>query len=170
MSVEDHIARLRAGEVDRPAGALPPHYPTCFGCGPEAEAGLHLVVRLEGKQVVTDYVFATRHSGAPGIAHGGMVSALVDDLLGYALFLVREPGVTRRLEVDFLRPVLVGTTYAVRGRVDRREGRKVFTSCEGTAPDGTVVFRGTGLFIVVPLSHFSSATEDFAGGQGPVAL
>ena len=170
MSVEDHVSRLRAGDVDRPAGSLPPHYPTCFGCGPEAEAGLHLVVRMEGEQVVADYAFATRHSGAPGIAHGGMVSALVDDLLGYTLYVVREPGVTRRLEVDFLRPVLVGTTYAVRGRVDRREGRKVFTSCEGTAPDGTVAFRGMGLFIVVPLSHFSSATAGSVEGQGPVAL
>lgn len=169
MPVEDHVARLRAGEVDRVPGALPPHYPTCFGCGPDAEAGLHLVVRLEGEEVVADYVFAERHSGAPGIAHGGTVSALVDDLLGYALYVVREPGVTRRLEVDFLRPVLVGTSYALRGRVDRREGRKVFTSCEGAAPDGTVAFRATGLFVVVPLAHFAVGLSS-GDGLGPVAL
>ena len=168
-SVADHVARLEAGEVERVPGALPPHYPTCFGCGPEAEAGLHLVVRMEGEEVVAEYVFADRHSGAPGIAHGGTVSALVDDLLGYTLYVVREPGVTRRLEVDFLRPVLIGTTYTVRGRVDRRDGRKVFTSCVGTAPDGTVAFRATGLFIIVPLEHFGVGTPS-AEGQGPVAL
>jgi acyl-coenzyme A thioesterase PaaI-like protein len=168
-SVEDYVEQLRAGEVERPPGTLPPHYPTCFGCGPQAQAGLHLRVRLEGEEVVADYTFGDVHSGAPGIAHGGTVAALVDDLLGYALYLVREPGVTRRLEVDYLRPVLVGTPYQVRGRVDRREGRKVFCSCEGVAPDGTVAFRATGLFVVVPLSHFAVGQES-GDGQGPVAL
>lgn len=169
VGIEQHVAAMRAGQVERQPGALPPHYPSCFGCGPEAEAGLHLVVRMEGDEVVADYAFADRHSGAPGIAHGGMVSALVDDLLGYTLYQVREPGVTRRLEVDFLKPVVVGTTYTVRGRVDRREGRKVFSSCEGSTPDGTVAFKGTGLFIVVPLSHFAVGQES-GEGQGPVAL
>ncbi|MCW2613956.1 MAG: hypothetical protein JWN08_950 [Frankiales bacterium] len=169
MGVEEHVAAMRAGQVAGAPGALPPHYPTCFGCGPEAEAGLHLVVRMDGDEVVTDYAFAEKHSGAPSIAHGGMVSALVDDLLGYTLYYVRQPGVTRRLEVDFLRPVVVGTTYTVRGRVDRVDGRKVFASCEGAAADGTVAFRGSGLFIVVPLSHFSLGAQS-GEGQGPVAL
>jgi len=169
MSVEEHLARIRAGEAEQEPGALPPHYPTCFGCGPRAQAGLHLIVRREDEEVVTEHVFTESQSGAPGIAHGGLVSALVDDLLGYALYLLHEPGVTRRLEVDFLRPVLVGTSYAVRGRVDRHDGRKVFTSCEGTAPDGTVAFRATALFIVVPLAHFDVG---LVGGDGvsPVAL
>ena len=167
--VEDYVERLKAGEVEQPPGVLPPHYPTCFGCGPEAQAGLHLQVRLDGEEVVADYTFGDAHSGAPGIAHGGTVAALVDDLLGYALYVVREPGVTRRLEVDYLSPVLVGTPYEVRGRVDRRDGRKLFCSCEGVAPDGTVAFRGTGLFVVVPLSHFAVGQQS-GDGQGPVAF
>ena len=155
MSVDAYIEKLRAGEVSRPEGALPPHFPTCFGCGPDAEAGMHLVVGLDGEEVVGEHVFTSAQSGAPSLAHGGMVSALCDDLMGYAVFVVREPGVTRRLEVDFLSPVVVGQPYAVRARIDRRDGRKLFTSCEGAAPDGTVAFRATGLFIVVPLTHFS---------------
>ncbi len=169
MGVEEYVERLKAGDVERKSGVLPPHYPTCFGCGPEAQAGLHLEVSLVGDEVVAEYAFGGEHSGAPGIDHGGTVAALVDDLLGYALYVVREPGVTRRLEVDYLRPVLVGIMYSVRGRVDRREGRKVFCSCEATAPDGTVVFRAQGLFVVVPLSHFAQGLES-GQGQSPVAL
>ena len=167
--VEDYVERLKAGHVDRKPGVLPPHYPTCFGCGPEAQAGLHLEVRLVDDEVVAEYAFGTEHSGAPGIAHGGTVAALVDDLLGYALYLVREPGVTRRLEVDYVKPVLFGTTYTVRGRVDRRDGRKIFCSCVATGPDGVEVFRAKGLFVVVPLSHFAQGLES-GEGQGPVAL
>jgi hypothetical protein len=69
--VEDYVELLKAGQVERKPGVLPPHYPTCFGCGPQAQAGMHLEVRLEGDEVATDYAFTDLHSGAPGIAHGG---------------------------------------------------------------------------------------------------
>lgn len=167
MGVRNWHDRLRGGEI-RAHEALPPHYPTCFGCGPQCEAGLHVLAHLEGSEVVTTHVFARHHSGAPGIVHGGLVSALVDDVLGYLLYVIREPGVTRRLEVDYVKPVLIGVAYDVRARIDRRDGRKVFVSCEGTGPDGVRAFAATGLFIVVPLEHFDQGT----GGSGgdPVAL
>ena len=142
---------------------LPPHYPTCLGCGPEAEHGYHLSVRRDGEEVVTTHVFTQAQSGGPGVAHGGAVATVVDDLLGYLLYVVRKPGVTRKLEVEYLKPVLVDEPHEVRGRVDRVDGRKVWVSCEGTDARGVVRFRGTGLFIEVPLSHFSDAT-------GPVSL
>lgn len=167
MAVRDWHDRLRAGEI-RVQDGLPPHYPTCFGCGPDAEAGLHVVAHLDGQEVVTTHVFAPHHAGAPGIAHGGLVSALVDDVLGYLLYVVREPGVTRRLEVDYLKPVLIGVPYDVRARIDRRDGRKLFVSCEGTGPDGVRAFAATGLFIVVPLEHFDQGTT--GSGGDPVAL
>ena len=82
----------------------------------------------------------TGQSGAPGIAHGGAVATVVDDLLGYLLYVVRKPGVTRTLEVEYLKPVMVGQEYAVRGRVDSVDGRKVWVSCDGHRPG-----RGAGL-------------------------
>jgi acyl-coenzyme A thioesterase PaaI-like protein len=152
-------------EVNR---VLPPHYPSCLGCGPDAPEGYHLQVRREGEEVVTEHVFEERHSGAPGIAHGGAVATVVDDVLGFLLYVVKAPGVTRRLEVDYLEPVLTGVPYVVRGRLDRRNGRKVWVSCTCTDPQGVEAFRATGLFIVVPLSHFTEALTS-GGGQGPVA-
>lgn len=160
-------ASLRAGEVARPPGALPPHYPSCFGCGPEAEYGLHVVCRMDGDALRTTYTFSEKHSGAPGIAHGGTVAALVDDVCGFSLFLLRRPAVTRKLEVEYLKPVLVGVAYDVVARVERTEGRKVFVSCEGTSPEGVLTFRGDALFVLVDLSHFADAVE---GGQPPVAF
>jgi acyl-coenzyme A thioesterase PaaI-like protein len=146
---------------------LPPHYPSCLGCGPESPQGFHLQVRREGDEVVAEHVFEDRHGGAPGIAHGGAVATVVDDVLGFLLYVAVVPGVTRRLEVDYLKPVLIGVPYVVRARIDRRDGRKLWVSCECTGPDGVVTFRAVGLFVVVGLSHFSQATS--GGGQDPVA-
>ena len=162
--VASHL-RSVVGRIDD--DVLPPHYPTCLGCGPDAPQGYHLQVRQDGDEVVAEHVFEDRHSGAPGIAHGGAVATVVDDVLGFLLYVVRAPGVTRRLEVDYLKPVLTGVPYVVRGRVDRRDGRKIWVSCECTGPDGVVAFRSVGLFVVVELGHFAQATS--GGGQDPVA-
>lgn len=162
--VRSHL-RTVVGRVDDEV--LPPHYPTCLGCGPDAPQGYHLQVRRDGDEVVAEHVFEDRHSGAPGIAHGGAVATVVDDVLGFLLYVVRAPGVTRRLEVDYLKPVLTGVRYSVRGRLDSRDGRKVWVSCTCTDPDGVVAFRAVGLFVVVDLSHFSQASS--GGGQEPVA-
>jgi acyl-coenzyme A thioesterase PaaI-like protein len=167
---DDVVRHLRSvhDRVDETDAPLPPHYPTCLGCGPDAPQGFRIEVRRDGDDVVARHVFEERHSGAPGIAHGGAVAVVVDDVLGYLLYVVRAPGVTRRLEVDYLKPVLTGVPYDVRGRIDSRDGRKLWVSCECRAPDGVVAFRATGLFIVVDVSHFATALTS-GGGQGPVA-
>ena len=171
MSTDDvrsHTEALKEGRVRREPGALPPHWPTCFGCGPDNDAGLHAVNRKVGDEVHCTYTFTARHEGAPGIAHGGAVAALVDDVCGGLLFVVRAPAVTRTLNVEYLKPVMVGTTYDLVATVDRREGRKLFITCEGRDSEGTLTFRGGGLFLVVDLSHFDkgSGRED----DSPVAL
>ena len=168
-SVSDYEARLRSGQVEREPGALPPHYPTCFGCGPEASWGLHLVTRLVGEELRATYAFSNRHSGAPGIAHGGLVATLLDDFCGFSLFVIRAAAVTRRLEVDYLKPVLVGVPYDLVGRVERVDGRKVFVSAEGTSPDGVATFRGQALFVTVDASHFDQAPRP-GEGQPRTAL
>ena len=160
--VRQHLATVRA--LPR-SDVLPPHYPTCLGCGPDAEQGYHLQVRLDGDDVVGEHVFEPHQSGAPGIAHGGAVATVLDDLLGYLLYVARVPGVTRHLAVEYLRPVLVGTAYALRGTLESRDGRKLWVAGTCTAPDGTVVATARGLFITVDVSHFGDAL----GGAGAVA-
>jgi acyl-coenzyme A thioesterase PaaI-like protein len=168
-SVRAYEDRLRTGQVERVPGTLPPHYPSCFGCGPEAEFGLHVQARKVGAEIHATYEFGPKHSGAPGIAHGGTVAALVDDVCGFLLFVVRKPAVTRKLEVEYLTPVLVGVRYDLVAKVDSFEGRKLFVSCEGRGPGGELTFRGGGLFLTVDVSHFDAGTSSGAG-EPPVAL
>ena len=169
--VREHLRTVLDGLGS--GGPLPPHYPTCLGCGPDAEQGFHLQVRRDGDDVVAEHVFEPRHSGAPGIAHGGAVATVVDDVCGYLLYVAHVPGVTRALDVEYLKPVVVGVPYVVRATLDRRDGRKLWVSCTGTDPDGVEAFRGRGLFLAVDLSHFSGPQVTGAltsgDGQDPVA-
>ena len=167
MSDEIH-AHLRSvvGRIDD--DVLPPHYPTCLGCGPDAEQGYHLQVRREGDEMVAEHVFEPRHSGAPGIAHGGAVATVVDDVLGFMLYVVLAPGVTRKLEVEYLKPVLIGVRYSIRAKVDEIDGRKLWFSCSCTDPEGVETFRAKGLFLTVGLEHFAQGSSS-GGGLDPVA-
>ncbi len=163
-SIFGHLRTAGLATADGGAGTLPPHSPVCLGCGPASPQGFHLEVRRDGDEVVTTHAFAPRHTGAPGIAHGGAVATVVDDVLGFLLYVVRVPGVTRHLEVDYLAPVLIDVPYEVRGRVERREGRKIWLSCTGTDPSGTTAFRGSALFLEVPLAHFAVGSDGRQGG------
>lgn len=160
------------GRRARARAVLPPHHPGCLGCGPDSPQGFGLQVRREGDEVVADHVFEQRHQGAPGIAHGGAVATVVDDLLGFLLHVARTPGVTRHLSVDYLRPVLVGPAYAVRGRLESREGRKLWMTGTGTGPDGDLAFTARALFLAVDVSHFTVRPSGGGPGrprsQGPV--
>ncbi len=152
---DDVLPSLRSFAGGPLHGRLPPHSPHCLGCGPDSAEGFGLQVHRDGDEVVATHTFTGRHTGAPGIAHGGAVATVVDDLLGFLLYVAETIGVTRSLEIGYRKPVLLGVPYVVRGRLDRREGRKLFVSCTGTDPAGETAFTGAGLFLAVPLEHFA---------------
>ena len=139
---------------------LPSHYDRCFGCGRDHPTGLHLEMwglddelRVRGSFTVTEH-----HQGAPGLAHGGVISAAVDEGMGYMLWLVGSPAVTARLEVDFRRPVPVGSRLELHARVDRREGRKIWASMQGRVDDEVAV-EAEALYVMVGLEHFVPHAE-----------
>lgn len=162
-------AHVRAVQGLAFEGQLPAHYPTCLGCGADAVHGFHLEVHRDGDEVVATHVFTSPQGGAPGIAHGGAVATVCDDVLGFLLYVALIAGVTRHLEVEYRSPVLLGVPYEVRARVESVDGRKHWFACTGTAPDGTVAFTARALFLSVPLSHFDQGTAGSGDSEHPVA-
>jgi acyl-coenzyme A thioesterase PaaI-like protein len=123
------------------------------------------------------FVVSEHHQGAPGLAHGGVLTTAVDEILGSLNWLLAGPAVTGRLEVDFRRPVPIGSRLYVDAEVVGVKGRKVFTRAVGRldSAEGPVAVSAAALFIQVPLQHFvdhgarehvDQAIEDRANG-GP---
>ncbi|RKN57133.1 PaaI family thioesterase [Streptomyces klenkii] len=152
--------------VGYPDGSdLPAHHDHCLGCGPENPHGHRLRAVRHGDGVQAWHTFDNRHVGAPGIAHGGAVATVVDDLYGFLLFLEGGPAVTRQLAVDYLAPVLIGTTYRLDAQVARREGRKLFVTAGATAPDGRPVITSTAVFVKVSVEHFAQGISPDVPGD-----
>jgi acyl-coenzyme A thioesterase PaaI-like protein len=156
---EDAPQPRRHPDAPDPGTILDSHYANCFGCGERHPTGLHMQVTVGEEVAVTgEFVVTADHQGAPGLAHGGLLTAAFDEALGSLMWLLRTPAVTARLETDFLRPVPVGSTLHITARASAVHGRKVFTEAVGRlgGADGEPVLRARALFVQVDIAHFTS--------------
>jgi acyl-coenzyme A thioesterase PaaI-like protein len=154
---EGAIIPERHPESPATGSLLPSHFKHCFGCGDLHPTGLHLKAHVgEGLTITAQFTVTENHQGAPGLAHGGLLSLAFDEALGKLMWLLRAPAVTARLETDFLMPVPIGTVLYITAEIVGQQGRKVYSVAEGrlNGPDGPIATRAASLFIIVPMKHF----------------
>jgi acyl-coenzyme A thioesterase PaaI-like protein len=136
---------------------IPSHFGHCFGCGELHPTGLHLVAFAgQGLEITAEFTVTENHQGAPGLAHGGLLSLAFDEALGKLMWLLRSPAVTGRLETDFIKPVPMGSTLHITAEITGQVNRKVYTSAIGrlNSPEGEIAVRAAALYIIVPMDHF----------------
>ncbi len=144
---------------------IPSNFGFCFGCGELHKTGLHFVAKA-GKELdlTGSFTVTENHQGAPGLAHGGLLSLAFDEALGKLMWLIRTPAVTGRLETDFLLPVPMGRTLYIDAKITGQAGRKIYTEAEGRldSPTGEIAVKAAALYIAVPMEHFiKNLTEQY---------
>ena len=148
-----------------PGTLLGSHNPDCYGCGASHPAGLHLVAYSgEGMTINAKFTVTEMHQGAPGLAHGGLLSCAFDEALGKLMWLVRQPAVTGKLETSFIAPVPVGTILFIQAEIIGQEGRKIYCKAQGriNSDSGPLAVEAAAIFVIVPMEHFiSNAPEGF---------
>jgi len=114
---------------------------------------------IDGDVVRGTAVFGQQYEGPPGHVHGGIVAAAFDEVLGMTQSLSGIGGMTGRLVVNYRKPTPLGRELTFTGRLDRVEGRKIFTS--GMLHDGeTLCAEAEGLFISVAMERFRALAGD----------
>jgi acyl-coenzyme A thioesterase PaaI-like protein len=101
---------------------------------------------------------ASVHQGGPGLAHGGIVAAALDEAMGILAQHVAFPAVTARMEVRFRSPVPTGVDLDIEARVIRVAGRQI-TTASTISRAGESLAEGDGIFVQVPLRHFLRTPE-----------
>jgi acyl-coenzyme A thioesterase PaaI-like protein len=147
----------RHPEAPASGSRIPSHFAHCFGCGEKHPTGLHLVAHVgDAMNITAEFVVSENHQGAPGLAHGGLLSLAFDEALGKLMWLLRAPAVTARLETDFMKPVPMGSKLFITAEITGQVSRKVYCSAVGrlNSPDGEIAVRAAALFVIVPMSHF----------------
>ena len=126
----------------------------CFGCSPTNPRGLGLRFRREGETIHARYTIADGFHGAPGIAHGGIVATLLDEVSCALVALVLDRRVvTGELTVRYEQPVPVEQPLELVARVARREHAR-YAVVDGEVRRGaTRLARSTGKFFYQEREH-----------------
>ena len=123
----------------------------CFGCGPRNPHGLHLqfAINSVAHTATAPVTLDENFQGAPGFIHGGILATLLDEAMSKLNRPLGVLAMTRRMEVDYLRPAPIRTPLTLLARHIRRDGRKLFHEAELLDAAGATLARCTGLWIVI---------------------
>jgi len=119
----------------------------CFGCSQSNPIGLRLTFERRGDAVHAVVTIDDRFHGAPGVAHGGIVATLLDEVSCAAVAFLRDQWVvTGELGVRYERPVPVGRALGLVARVVDDSHRR-YAVVEGVVScDDLPLARSTGKF------------------------
>jgi acyl-coenzyme A thioesterase PaaI-like protein len=121
----------------------------CFACGPDNPIGMHVhFEREEGTEgVVARLSLAPEYQGWRGIAHGGIVMALLDEAMAHAAGYAGHRGVTANVSVRFRKPVPLEQPIEVRGHVTWRRRNVLGVDASVLGGDGTLLAHAEGSFV-----------------------
>lgn len=128
------------------------HHDLCFGCGLANVFGLHLEAEPAGDGGVAGRFFVKQdHQGPPGVAHGGVIAAALDEAMALALHEAGVHAVTVRLDVSLQAPAPIGEFVRVAARIDERgEGLvKLSAAAYSDSEGGDALAAARGEFAVV---------------------
>lgn len=93
--------------------------------------------------------FGRKTMGPPRHVHGGAMAAALDEAMGAVCWMNDHKTVAASISVKFIAMLPIETETIIESRIDRVEGRKIFTRASLANPSGEVVAEADGLFIVL---------------------
>jgi uncharacterized protein (TIGR00369 family) len=122
----------------------------CFGCGQANATGLRLEFRLAADGAAVSFpVIPETFEGPAGCLHGGIIATLLDEAMSKAVRALGRTSMTRKMEIEYLRPVPSGVRIHLEGRVVRGEGRKHWTEAVIADAEENILAHSKGLFIEI---------------------
>jgi uncharacterized protein (TIGR00369 family) len=126
----------------------------CFGCGPANSRGLQLkFLTAEDLSVVCLATIPVSFEGPSGYTHGGIIATMLDEAMSKSLRARGLTAVTRRMEIELLRPVSLGAPIRLEGRLLGGVGRKHQTEARILDARGRVLATAKGLFVELRSGH-----------------
>jgi acyl-coenzyme A thioesterase PaaI-like protein len=140
-----------------------PNSRMCLICGLENPIGLHLhIYETEPGVVETTYTAPDHFQGYPGVLHGGIVAAIIDEISGRA-HMGNDPlnprfMFTAKLEVKYRKNVPIGKPLKIVGRAGKSKTRsaEAWAGIYDAATD-ELLAEGTTLLIDVPADQLDKS-------------
>jgi acyl-coenzyme A thioesterase PaaI-like protein len=115
-------------------------------------------LKMEGSKAVSRVTFGAAFEGVPGHVHGGIVSAALDETLGYLAVNHGIGGLTAVLTVRFRAPTPMEVELRVEASVLRNDGRKTFVEARMLAGE-VVTADAEAVFVAVDRERMLAAID-----------
>ncbi len=135
------------------------HY--CFACGTANPIGLKLKFYTLNDRVCADITLGKNHEGWQNMAHGGIISTLLDEVMAWTImYFKRIFFVTRKMKVKYVRPVLIGVPLTVKGRL-MKDMKPPYVGAVADILDdkNQLLVRATGEFVEIPIDKLELVPE-----------
>jgi uncharacterized protein (TIGR00369 family) len=124
-----------------------PAYGQSFFLSPKRKDGLQLTMMYEDSCVYTDFFVDRRFEGYTNVVHGGMIFGVLDVILWYVILMeTKKMAMTRKVEMEFFKPIMCGAHYRARGKFIRIEKKDIHASAWVEDEHGEVYSRVNAIF------------------------
>ena len=147
-----------------------PNSNNCFVCGRSNPRGLQMVFFDNGKdEVVADYAVARVYEGYPGVVHGGVQAAILDEIVGRVSLIEdhHQFMMSVRLEVKYRQKVPVEVPLHVVGRLERLRGRYGRAHGMIYLPDGELATEASMTLVQLPRDVWQAAPAELGWRVDP---
>lgn len=143
-----------------------PNSQMCFVCGLENPIGLKLGFYEDDEgHVMATFTPRDEHQGYPGVMHGGIVTALLDETLGRVAIATGRWMMTGRLNIRFRQSIPIGEPLTVVGEVVELKKRLLEARGEIRLANGKIGAEATGTFLEIPSEEIEGIEEALAFWQ-----
>jgi len=100
---------------------------------------LKLKFEWDGKVAKAEFTPTELHQGWAGIIHGGIITTILDEAMGYAAFYEGIKCVTSSMQTRFKRPLSIDEPTIVTASLTRKTRRFIETEAKIATRDGTTI-------------------------------
>lgn len=123
----------------------------CFVCGRKNPIGLKMQFYAGADGCVyADYTPRFEHQSYPGVMHGGLITAMLDELIGRTAIASNLWCMTAKLEVRFKKPVPIGAPLKLTGTLTKKTSRLLEGRGEIRLEDGSLAVEAVGTYVKIP--------------------
>lgn len=150
---------MRTDESRVPIQKLQGH--RCFACGTDNPIGLNMQFYRMKDAVCSDITLGNNHEGWENMAHGGIISTLLDEVMSWTvLYFKRTFLVTRKMDIKYIKPVPLSVPLTARGKIlDEPGNSKIEVRGEIVDAAGKLLVRSRGEFVMLAENQLSSVSN-----------
>jgi acyl-coenzyme A thioesterase PaaI-like protein len=122
-------------------------YSNCFVCGDKNRCGLKVDFFDREGVAEAEYKASSDFEGYKDILHGGIISALLDEVMIKSILARNILSVTASIEVKFKQPIRIGDKLLLEGKIVGDKGKIITTEGKVLKEDNTVAALAFGKYV-----------------------